>query len=283
MALLAVMSSTLFDVTIEDRVLMELHRAAIDAGRRGIAIPSIDLERALSGDLGRLGALEAVRRLARAGRVIRVRRDLLVLPEATGVAAVELADLVDAVAPSPYLITAGRALEHHGLTDQHYFGISVLVPSELAPLTYRGERATFFVADRSNIWGATTGEGPALASPERAVIDALSHPRFGVSLTQVADVLIRAQSADSTFLDTLLNAVQAYGAGDRRHGSRAAARRVGFVVEQLFGPHAAAPFLALIGSNKAPVPLRPSRRYEGRVDTVWRVVVNARVEPELTP
>ncbi len=261
---------------------MELHRAAIDAGRRGIAVPSIDVERVTAQGLDRDRASEAVRRLVRAGRVIRVRRDLLVLPEATGLARVELVDLVDVVAPMPYVITGGRALEHFRLTDQHYFGIAVLVAVEMAALTFRGERATFFVTDPTNIWGAAPGQRPLFARPERAVIDALSHPRFGVSLTQVADALIRARSTDSDFLDALASAVRTYGAGGRRHGSRAAARRVGFVVEQLFGSAAAKPFLPLIGLNKAPVPLRPSGNRNGRVDPVWRVVVNATLESELT-
>jgi predicted transcriptional regulator of viral defense system len=280
MAESTVIVDTLYYVTIEDRVLMELHRAALDAGRRGIAVPSIDLERVTSGDLERDGASEAVRRLVRAGRVIRVRRDLLVLPEATGLAPTGLVDLVDAIAPLPYVITGGRALEHFGLTDQHYFGIAVLVPTEVAQLSFRGERATFYVTDPSNIWGAAPGQRPLFACPERAVIDALNHPRFGVSLTQAADALVRARTANSNFLDGLENAVRTYGAGQRRHGSRAAARRVGYVVEQLFGSVAAEPFLPLIGSNKAPVPLRPSGHRDGHVDTLWGIVVNARVESE---
>ena len=271
----------MYHVTIEDRVLMELHRAAVDAGRRGIAVPSVDLERAVSGDFDHGTVVEAVRRLVRAGRVVRVRRDLLVLPDATGVAGVGLVDLVAAVAPSPYLITGGRALEHFELTDQHYFVITVLVPAEIAPLAFRGEWATFFVTEPSNIWGAADDQGPRYARPERAVIDALNHPRFGVSLTQTADALIRAKSADSDFLDHLANAVRAYGAGARNHGSRAAARRIGFIVEQLFGSSAAAPFLPMVGPNNAAVLLRPGRRRDGPIDAVWRVVVNAPVEPEL--
>ncbi len=270
-------------MTIEDRVLMELHRAAIDAGRQGITVPSVDLERVASGGLDRVGVSEAVRRLARSGRVVRVRRDLLVLPEATGLIRVGLVDLIEAVAPAPYLITGGKALEHFELTDQHYFGIAVLVPAEVAPLSFRGERATFFVSDPSNIWGAATTLGPLFARPERAVIDGLNHPRFGVSLNQAADALVRARAADSSFLARLAKAVRAYGAGARNHGSRAAARRVGFVVEQLFGSVAAEPFLPLIGTNKVPVLLRPAGRRDGRIDAVWRVMVNATVESELVP
>jgi hypothetical protein len=44
-----------------------------------------------------------------------------VLPDATGRIDVGLADLIDVVAPQPYLITGGSALEYHNLTDQHFF------------------------------------------------------------------------------------------------------------------------------------------------------------------
>ena len=64
---------------------------------------------------------DAVWRLEKAGRVTSVRRDLLVLPDATGRIDVGLADLIDVVAPQPYLITGGSALEYHNLTDQHFF------------------------------------------------------------------------------------------------------------------------------------------------------------------
>jgi hypothetical protein len=36
-------SGTMKHMAIEDRVLIEIHRAAIDAARRGIAVPSVDL------------------------------------------------------------------------------------------------------------------------------------------------------------------------------------------------------------------------------------------------
>jgi predicted transcriptional regulator of viral defense system len=277
-------SVTMKQMTIEDRVLIELHRAAIDAGRRGIAVPSVDLARAATDGLDRTAVEEATRRLVNARRVTRVRRDLLVLPDAAGLIGVGLADIVDVIAPDPYLITGGRALEQSELTDQHYFGLTVLVPKEMSPVEYRGEKATFFVTDPSNICGATDGRGPRFARPERALVDVLNHPRFGVSLTQAADALIRARAADSDFLVRLFDAVRDYGAGARNHGARAAARRVGYVVERIFGPKDAEPFRALIGPNRAPVPLRPGgRRHTGFVDPVWRVLVNATVEPELVP
>jgi predicted transcriptional regulator of viral defense system len=268
-------------MTIEDVVLRELHRAAVEAGRRGISVPSVDLDAAARTTRDRAVAAEALRRLVRAQRVFRVRRDLLVLPDATGLLGVDLVDLIDAVAPRPYLITGGRALEHFGLTDQHSFGVVVLVPREVATLTYRGQTATFFETAPENIWGAEPDVRPCYAAAERALIDVLNHPRYGVSLTQALDALIRAVADDPGFHDRLLAAVVRYGAGSHGHGSRSSARRVGLLVERLFGADVAAPYRTLVGENRAPVLLRPGGSPDGPVDSTWRVAVNAAIEPEV--
>ena len=267
-------------VTIEDVVLRELHRAALDAGRRGIAVPSADLEAVARRAGGRQTAKKALSRLVQAGRVVHVRRDLLVLPETTGLLGVDLVDLIDAVTPQPYLITAGRALEYFDLTDQHSFGLVVLVPSAATVLHFRGQSAAFFKTDPANIWGWEPDTRPRYALPERAIVDVLNHPRYGVSLTQALDAINRAASRDQLFLDRLFAAVRRYGAGPRGHSSRTSARRVGLVVERLFGSDAAAPYLDLVGPNRAPVLMRPGGSPSGPLDSTWRVVVNAVLEPE---
>lgn len=267
-------------MTIEDVVLRELHRAALEAGRRGIAVPSADLGAAIRKVGDRTVAEQALKRLVQAQRVVRVRRDLLVLPETTGLLNVELGDLIEVVAPEPYLITGGAAFEHWDLTDQHSFGVAVLTPIEITELRYRGQTASFFKTSAANIWGSGPGPGPCYASPERAIVDALNHPRYGVSLTQVLDILLRATAVEPAFLDRLYGAVQRYSAGARGHGSRSSARRAGLIVEQLFGREAAAPYRDLIGSNRAPILLRPGGSPSGSVDKTWRVVMNALLEPE---
>ncbi len=276
-------SGTLYGVTIEDLVLRELHRAALEAGRRGVAVPSVDLEAVARRTGDRTVAEQALKRLVQAQRVVRVRRDLLVLPDATGLLSIDMVDLVDAVAPHPYLITGGRALEHFDLTDQHFFGLAVLVPSEVTPLRYRGQTANFFKTDPTNIWGWEPEARPGYALPERALVDVLNHPRYGVSLTQAVDSLQRAASRDSGFLDRLLAAVVRYSAGSRGYSSRSSARRVGLVVERVFGADAAAPYRGHLGTNRAPVLLRPGGSSAGPVDRTWRVVVNAVLDPETVP
>ena len=272
-------------MTIEDRVLRDLHRAAIAHGRRGIAVPSIDLDASATEVGGRAVAQQALKRLVQAQRVLRVRRDLLVLPDSTGLIGVELADLVHAVAPRPYVVTAGAALQHAGLTDQHYFAWAVLVPRETSEVVYRGQTANFYATDQTNIWASvdaaragTSNTTSGFATPERAIIDALNHPRYGMSLVQVADALQLAVKRDRRFLSRLQTAVQHYSAGARKHSSRSAARRVGLLVEQLFGTRAAAPYRALIGENRTAILLRPGSNTSGSLDRTWRVSVNAHLD-----
>lgn len=267
-------------MTRQDLVLRELHRAAVDAGRRGISVPSVDLDVVARQAGSRETAEQALKRLVQAGRVVRVRRDLLVLPDVTGLLGVDLADLVDVVAPLPYLITGGRALQHFKLTDQHFFSLVVLTPAELAELHWRGQTAAFYTTTPGNIWGEEPGTRPRYAQPERVLVDVLNHPRYGVSLTQALDALSLAVSRDGDFLDRLLAAVRRYHAGAHGHGSRSSARRVGLVVERLFGAEAAAPYRDLIGKNRSPVLLRPGSTAPGQLDESWRVIVNAVLEPE---
>ena len=263
----------MYDVQRDDLVLRELHRAAADSGRRGIAIPSVDLTVLEKVIPSRAAALKAIQWLVRSGRVVRVRKDLLVLPDATGHLVVDMADLVDAVARRPYLITAGRALERHDLTDQHFFGLVVLTPGQIEPLRFRGQTAQFFQTNQDHIWGAVRGPGPRYALGERAIVDALNHPRYGVSLTQSIDALLMAAARDTRFLERLHKTVV-------RYNSPAAARRVGLIVERFLGPESAAGYRDLIGENRSPVLMRPRGRQEGELDPVWRVNVNALLEPE---
>jgi len=257
--------------SIEDRVLVELHRAATLAGRPGIAVPSQDLEVADQHTGSRSRSKDAVWRLEKAGRVTSVRKDLLVLPDATGRIDVGLADLIDVVAPQPYLITGGRTLEHHNLTDQHFFSFAVLVPSRVTPIMYRSERATFFPTDKGKIWG---GKGhPHYATPERVIMDVLGSTRYGVSFSQAVTALSQAGQRDPKFLGRLL-------ANTRRFQSDAAARRVGLLVDRLFGSDAAAPFRELIGESRTPTLLRRGGRTDGELDPTWRVMVNASTTPE---
>lgn len=254
-------------------MLTELHRAAALAGRPGIAVPSKDLDIADSITGSRARTQEALGRLARKGRLRTVRRDLLLLPDVTGRITAGLDQLIDTVAPEPYLITGGAALERHRLTDQHYFSTPVLVPTRVTTLTYRGERAVFLATRPEYIWGWVDDQRPHYATPERALVDVLDSPRYGVPFDQAVSALNLAVRSDPELLARLVEVLQ-------RFRSAAAARRVGLLVDRLFGEDAAAPLRELIGQTRTPVPLRRGGVMNAPVDRTWRVVVNASTDLE---
>jgi predicted transcriptional regulator of viral defense system len=260
---------------IEGQVLIELHRAAALAGRPGIVVPSVDLEGADQKTGSRSRTKGALSRLVRAGQILAVRKDLLVLPDATGRVTVGVPELVDAVAPMPYLITGGRALQQHKVTDQHFFSVAVLVPTRVSTFAYRGERAVFLATDPKRIWGWQRNARPRFASPERVILDVLSSTRYSVSFSQAVTALKLAVQRDPEFLVRLVPSL-------RRFESASTARRVGLLVDRLFGPNVAAPFRELIGGSRTPVLLRRGGNTQGQVDRQWRVIVNARIEPEET-
>jgi predicted transcriptional regulator of viral defense system len=235
-------------------------------------VPSLDLDVADRQTGHRAYTNKALSRLVRAGRILAVRKDLIVLPDAKGRVAVDLPALVDVIAPEPYLITGGRALQHHHLTDQHFFSV-VVMPARTTGFSYRGETAVFLTTKPARIWGWQEGERPRIANPERAIIDALSHPRYGVSFPQALDALLLSVKRDPVFIERLAESV-------RRHDSFATARRAGLLVDRLFGADAAIPFRELIGNSRTPVLLRSTGAADGRVGSEWRVVVNVTTESE---
>jgi predicted transcriptional regulator of viral defense system len=252
-------------VNLEDSVLVDLHRAASLAGRPGIAVPSLDLNVA-SERIGREKARGALKRLLQSQRVIRVRKDLVVLPEATGRMAVGLPELIKVVAPSAHLITGGRALEEIRLTNQHFFSVTVLVPKQTTGFSFRRETAVFLTTEVEHIWGWQKN-GPHFALPERAILDAVSSSRYGVSMPMAIEALRSAANREPRFFQRLIKAT-------RRYDSSTVARRIGLLVERQFGKETAAPFLELIGESRTPVLLRSGGPKKGPVDRAWRVTVN---------
>lgn len=264
--------------TQDDVVLQELHRAAILAERAGISIVSEDAARAdrITGSRGR--TKRALGRLAGAGRIVPVRRGVLALPDSAGLITTTLEELIAVIAHPPYLITGGRALQYHRLTDQHFFGAVVLTARPVSKFEWRGERATFLTTASERIWGGVPTRPPGphrvrplIATTERALLDAVNHPRYGVSLAQAFAALQLSLKRDSRFRARLAKAT-------RRYESASTARRIGFLVERIAGREAAEPFFELIGNSPTPVDLRTTGPREGPVDNKWKVRVNADLE-----
>lgn len=216
----------------------------------------------------RQASFATLRRLARSGQLERVRRGTYVMRDETGVLRINLHELIGALTPPPYLITAGRALAAHDLSDQHFRTAVVLVPSLRRDFAWRGERVHHVVISRPKIWGSASRGGPRVAGPERALLDSLAHPRWGVTLAQTVEALDLALQRWPGFAERL-------AAGAARYQNAAVARRLGLIVAHIAGEQVAAPFRNLRGSSHTSTPLDPSGPRGGPLDSAWRVRVNA--------
>jgi predicted transcriptional regulator of viral defense system len=199
-----------------------------------------------------------------------VRRGAYVLSDATGGARANLLDLIAALTPHPYLVSGGRALQFHEITDQHFRRADVLVATQLRSWSWRGDEVRYARTDRPLRGHATrTRKTHAwIATPERAIADSLSHPAWGVTLSQVVEALDAMLNRDPTFSDRLAGEVAAAN-------RNALARRLGFLVSNLRDIDAARGFLPLRGHSKAATPLLARGPADGTVDRVWRVRINA--------
>ena len=213
---------------------------------------------------------DALRQLMRDGRLRRVRRGFYLLVAPTGSTDARVLPLIDAVTPRPYLITAGRALAELGLSDQHFFRVIVLSAHRLNNWSWQGDEVHYALLSPERIWGPCTPNGPQVALPERAILDCLANPRWGVSLMQAAEAVDRAVPG-RTSVERLAQATE-------RYGSAAVAQRLGFLLELLHGSNVAEPLLPLRGRSHAHVLLSPSAPDRGPTSPRWGIRIN--VDPE---
>jgi predicted transcriptional regulator of viral defense system len=256
---------------LAERAFIALNRRANTEGRYPVVLLDEDMKALDDATGGRRKSHDALRQLTGDGRLRQVRRGAYVLGAPTGGTDARLLAILDAVTPRPYLVTAGRALADTGLSDQHFFRVVVLAPGRLADWSWQGEQVHYVKSMRDRIWGELSPDGPAIARPERAILDCLADRRFGVSLPQTAEAVDRAVRMGMPISRLVKSA--------RRYDTAAVSRRLGFLVELLVGAAAAAPLLKLRGASNKYVPLSPFQPAKGPTDSTWRVHVN--VEPEL--
>jgi predicted transcriptional regulator of viral defense system len=255
---------------LSERAFVALSRSAMDAGRHPVVRLDDDIK-ALDATTGsQRRSQDALRQLRRDGRLLRVRRGVYLLVAPTGSFDVRLLELLDAVTPKPYLITAGRALTEFNLSDQHFFGVIVLTSHRLHDWSWQGDRVRYALLAPERIWGLYTANGPSIASPERAILDCLANPRWGVSMAQTAEAIDRAVPGH-TNPERLAQAAE-------RYGRAAVARRLGYLIELLHGLAAAEPLLALRGGSHAHVLLSASAPDRGPSSPRWRLRIN--VDPD---
>lgn len=251
---------------------MRLTRATALADRPGIVLLDEDLPvlQELVGPQGDRQAL--IGALERDGRMRRVRRGVYVLVDSAGGARAGVLDIIAALTPKPYLVTAGRALQFHELSDQHFRRIHVLVPTQYRSWSWRGDEVRYARTDKPLRRATRTRKTRAqVATPERAIADSIAHPEWGVTLAQGVEALDIMLARDPGFADRLAGEI----AGRDSH---ALARRLGFLVSRLAGDAAARGFLALRGDGKAITQLLAGGSASGPIDPRWQVRENVGME-----
>lgn len=253
---------------------MQLVRSAELARRPGIALVEEDFIALDQVTGSRHRSHEVIEQLVEDGRLRRVRRGVYVLVGPDGVVRPTLLDIIAATTPKPYLVTAGRALEVHGLTDQHFRRVFVLAPTQLRSWSWRGDEVRFARVSADRLRGKalrTRKTRARVASSEGAILDSLAHPQWGVTLSQVVQAMDIAMRRDASFADRLAMACANYG-------SPASARRLGFLTTRLAGAEAARALLPLIGPGKGTTLLARGGSTVGPVDSTWHVRENVPVE-----
>jgi predicted transcriptional regulator of viral defense system len=262
---------------LSERAFVALNRRALDTSRHPVVRLDEDMGTLDAATGSRRRSQDALRQLMRDGRVRRVRRGVYLLVAPTGATDARVLPLIDAVTPRPYLITAGRALAELGLSDQHFFRLIVLSSHRLSNWSWQGDEVHYALLAPERIWGLSTSNdpqtpnGPQVALPERAILDCLANPRWGVTLPQIAEAVDRAVPVRMS-PEHLAQAAE-------RYGSPAVARRLGYLLELLRGPEAAEPLLPLRGRSHAHVLLSSSAPDQGPTNPRWGLRVN--VDPDV--
>ena len=184
---------------------------------------------AVTGDRAR--SRDGVHRLVKAGWLEQIRRGAYGVRSDKGIFRISALELIGALTRGPHLITAGYALANYRLSDQSFRRI-VVVPHAQRNWSWMGMRVRYVRMSPNQIWGGRDQRFEndlisTIASSERAILDSLAHPGWGVTITQVTEAVDRAIRRDVAFVDRLAQATA-------RYGNAMLARRLGFLFGLLF-------------------------------------------------
>lgn len=247
---------------------IRLSRTASAAGRPGIFVLNEDGDALdeLTGSRVRTHAL--IKQLESERRLQRVRRGAYVLVDSNGNVNAGILDLIGVLTPTPHLVTGGRALQFHNLSDQHFRRIQVLVDHRIRDWSWRGDQVRYIESKMAITSPARTRKTTVrIATPERAIIDCMTHTRWGVTLGQVVEAV-------DGYVRGLANSPAKLAGEVALSGTDAVARRLGFLVSWIAGPEAAIPFMPLRGRRHGSTLLQAGGKKSGPVDSIWKVQVN---------
>lgn len=204
-----------------------------------------------------------LRRLARAGKIRRIRGGLYVVRDPVRETP-PIAVASGVFAEVPHYVTTDAALAHHGLIDQPISTITVVLSrarrrfeldsaTTIRPVTVDDARLRAADAYETMIEGYSI----RVASREQAVVDALAEPNWMIHGDLLPEIL-------AAFTDAEV-ARTASGALDR---TTAAAQRLGYLLEEAGRPLPT--HLSELRPVRA-VRLRPQKQARGPYSSRWRV------------
>lgn len=213
--------------------------------------------------------------LVRRGWLVRlVPGKYLIVPLEAGLESIPMADRYvvarEVLEPLLYYISHYSAMELHQMTTQPVNTVYVTLPRQRASRTIAGVEYRFVYANQRSFWGweevwATHHDQVQVSDLEKTILDCAARPGLCGGLGELAKGLwLRKDGLDESRLVTYA----------RRLDHRAAARRVGFLLETftLGSPETIAALQSLVNPRYAL--LDPSLPDAGAYRARWRLRVN---------
>jgi predicted transcriptional regulator of viral defense system len=226
-------------------------RALARSGLSVIRIPD-DLQTLHRHGFPMQSSQSALQMLVRLGLLRPIARGLYEVRDPAGVSQSSFEALLGSwFRGGPHLATGWWALAQAHLTTQEVREVVVLTETNRRSVFVLGRRVRVAKVGRDDLWGGRQRRtGLILARPERALCDCVATRPARIPAARTAEALDGFLKVDEHALERLVRAA-------RRFDSPVVARRLGFLVDVVAGPEAAAPFLPLIGASKKPDALEP--------------------------
>lgn len=252
----------------ESRVVLELEWS----GKRTLTLANLRTLLGCSDTYARYLA----HRLVRKGWLERLRPGLfLLIPAERGREGVGDTNplAAGAVLVHPYFFSFGTACTYHGLTEQVFADIYVACRQRRRPETIRGMRYVFVDLRPERFFGLAEadvlGESVQMATPERALLDALDRPRHAGGLGEVSRMVTRSGAKLSW--KAMLELLQ-------RWNESALAQRLGYLLDlhQVGLPAEQCSALQALVRPGNKVHLGPRRQWgtTGKLASPWNIIEN---------
>jgi predicted transcriptional regulator of viral defense system len=178
----------------------------------------------------------------------------------------------------PYYAGLLTAAEHHGAAHQRPQVFQVLTPTPRRPLICGRTRVHFIMRENTAAVPTVDVRTPRgvlrVSTPEATALDVIAYPHHAAGIDNAATVVaeLAEQIEPQRLADTAALMAEL-----------PVCQRLGYILDYVGAPATSERLRAYVaGAARRAVPLVPSEPHEGcLVDPDWRVVVNARLDPDL--